>query len=391
MRILYLCGDHGIPAFGRKGASTHLREMIAALRAEGHEVCLAAADTSGDRRPEEDFRVERLPAPTSRLLGIDGRYLLGNALATGVLRRLAAEFRPDALYERSSLYFSAGEALARARSLPRILEVNALLSEEQAKRLHFPAFAHRRELGTIRRAPAVAAISDTMIRQLSELGCDPARARPFPMAVDPARFAPTPLGAERRAALGWGPEVLVLGYVGSMNSYHRPAWFMDFAEKVLRTEDRRFRFLVVGGSSSKVERHRSRLARAEAEGLAHFTGTVPQARMAEWLCAMDAVVVPGAAPQSTPTKIFEAAACGRPMILPATDPIGSLVGKDSPFLFRAEDFRAFEEKLLRFAAEPGPFLAEAERFRAHVLANHTWQHHARSITAWFAELRGATP
>ena len=40
MNIAYISADFGVPIFGYKGASVHVREMIAALRKAGHTVCI---------------------------------------------------------------------------------------------------------------------------------------------------------------------------------------------------------------------------------------------------------------------------------------------------------------------------------------------------------------
>src|SRR5437867_4932415 len=42
MKILYLCPDFGVPVLGRKGASVHVRELVAAFGRAGHNVVLAA-------------------------------------------------------------------------------------------------------------------------------------------------------------------------------------------------------------------------------------------------------------------------------------------------------------------------------------------------------------
>ncbi len=388
MRILYICGDHGIPAFGRKGASTHMREIIAGFRKHGHEVMLAAADTGGDRRPDEkDLQAVRLPAPRSRLLGFDGRYLLASWRARSVLRRAVQSFRPDALYERFALYFTAGDWLARRTGLPRILEVNALLSEEQRNRLHYPQWALRTELNVIRRAEAIASISRHMIEVLASHGVDPAKARPFSMAVNPERFLPAPDPMKRRAELGWNGNEMVLGYVGSMNVYHQADWFMDLAEKMLRRGEEAVRFLVVGGSANKVERHRGRLVRWAEQGRVHFTGSVPQAELGEWISAMDAVLIPGASPQSTPTKIFESAAIGKPIILPATEPIREICGDDAPYLFPPHDFSAFEGRVREFLAKPERFQEPARKLHQRVLNDYTWDRHARELAEWLRALQ----
>ena len=47
MRIAYLCADFGIPILGHKGASVHVRELVTALTAEGHEVRVFSPNPSG--------------------------------------------------------------------------------------------------------------------------------------------------------------------------------------------------------------------------------------------------------------------------------------------------------------------------------------------------------
>ncbi|MCC5874613.1 MAG: glycosyltransferase family 4 protein [Candidatus Sumerlaeia bacterium] len=387
MRILYICGDQGIPVFGRKGASTHMREMIAAFRRQGHEVCLASPDLSGDRREEEEFPLIELPAPKSRLLGKDGRYLYANIAARKVLLKAARDFKATVIYERSALYFLAGQWLMEQTGLPRILEVNTLLSRELAHRLHYPSVAEKFERKLILKAPAIASISNFMAQELeTEIGRPLNTTRAFSMAVDPERFKPTDDGGERRRQLGWSDKEIVLGFVGSMNEYHKPHWFTDLAEKKLRRGETNLRFVIVGGSTKKIERERNRLLKWVDEGLVHYTGSVPQGKMGGWLSMMDAVLVPGASPQSTPTKIFEAAAVGTPLLLPATEPIKELCGEDAPYLFQPEDFPAFEGKVREFCENPGKFVEPARKLHEKVVKECTWDNHAQGIIEWFREL-----
>lgn len=387
MKILYICGDQGIPAFGRKGASTHMREMIAAFRRKGHEVCLAAPDISGDRRQEEDFPVVKLPAPKSKLLGKDGRYLYANLAARKVLLRTAREFGATVIYERSALYFLAGQWLMEKTGLPRILEVNTLLSRELAHRLHYPLVAEKFERKLILKAPAIASISNFMAKELeAEIGRPLNTTRAFSMAVDPQRFKPSNDGGELRSKLGWSEKEIVLGFVGSMNEYHKPSWFTDLAEKKLRRGEKNLRFLIVGGSPKKIDRERNRLLKWVEEGLVHYTGSVPQGELTGWLATMNVVLVPGASPQSTPTKIFEAAAVGTPLLLPATEPIKELCGEEAPFLFVPDDFSAFERKVREFCDDPSRFAEPAEKLHRKVITDCTWDNHAKGITDWFREL-----
>ncbi|MCB2154544.1 glycosyltransferase family 4 protein [bacterium] len=387
MRILYISGDHGIPAFGRKGASTHLREMIAAFRRAGCKVALAASDLSGDRREDEDFPTHKLPRPTAKILGSDGRYWLADRGANGVLRNAAVRFRPDAIFERSALYFRAGERLAGSFRIPRLLEVNTLLSEELRNRLHWPKAAARAEEQTIRAASGICAISDVMRdRLVSEFNLPAEGVRTFTMAVDPGRFKPRGRAAIVRKKLDIDLDTPLIGFVGSMNHYHKPAWFMDLVER-LATEQRNVQFALVGGSDAKVSKYRSRAAQIEGARV-HFEGTVPQDELADWIEAMDLVVIPGAAPQSTPTKIFEVAAIGTSLVLPATVPISKLCkGAAEDLLFPEEDFDALVQRVSGWLDNREALTDATKALRETVLAEYTWDHHAKEIIAWFESLR----
>lgn len=386
MRILYVCGDRGVPAFGRKGASTHVREMIAALRQLGHEVVLAAANLEGERRRGEDFPAHTWSVPAARVLGSDLRAFWGSRNAEMTLRRLLRTFRPDAIYERSAIYFTAGERAVSARKLPRILEVNTLLAEEQRTRLHFPAVAARMERNLIRNAEAIAAISPVLRDRLIEDGTPAKRIRVFSMAVDPDRFVPTGARDATLREAGLPPTQRVLGYVGSMNHYHKPTLFAEMLERIL-PEDPGVSALFVGGADDKIARYDKRLAPFISAGRVVFAGSVPNEEMGRWLEAMDLIVIPGAAPQSTPTKIFEAAALGRAMVLPATVPIRSLCedGAES-LLFPEDDLEVLLLKVRKWRADPTELEQASAVLRTTVLAKHTWRSEAAHAVAWLEEL-----
>ncbi len=388
MRILTICGDRGIPAFGRKGASTHLREMIGGLRAGGNEVILAAANLEGDRRADENFPTVTWELPTTRLIGSDGRAILSSSRSRRMLRAAIKEHRPDVIYERLALYYTAGAEIAEQTGLPRLLEVNALLSEEQATRVHLPEVAARVERRVLLGATGIAAISETMRERLVEIGVPSDRIRVFSMAVNPARFVPTGAAPALRAQAGLRPDAIVLGFVGSMNHYHKPKLFRKLLKKLLPENDR-LAGVFVGGSESKVDRLEDQLDSFVQAKRVHFEGTVPQEALSGWMEAMDLIVVPGAAPQSTPTKIFEAAALGRPILLPDTAPIRTLCRGGAEALMFAEDsIDSMVDAVQRWLADPRPVAEALAVLRERVLRDHTWEGEARRLTAWFGELRG---
>ena len=149
MKILYICADLGIPVLGRKGAATHVRNLVAALRRSGHSVVVAAP--SATKSPWEE--PARLAAPllvlapgnatvktVLSLKEIIERFGISSSLPGEIRRllydeelfpRLQRRFKddpPDIIYERGSMFATAGARLASLLERPFLLELNAPLS-----------------------------------------------------------------------------------------------------------------------------------------------------------------------------------------------------------------------------------------------------------------------
>lgn len=385
--ILVLCTDPGIPVFGRKGSATHLRELARAFTRLGYRVCVATAGPVETIPPECPFEVLPLPSfaggPGGRWLGFDGRLVLGSWAARRALVKTIVQKRPVFIYERWSLYGTAGAALARQFRLPRILEVNTLLSREARTRLHFPRWAERVERRVLRQAPMITAISPVMRDILvREIGVEPKRILVSPMGIDPARFHPDVSGLEHRRRVlpdASGEPPALLGYIGSFNSYHRPEWLLDLAAG-LRERGMTARVVVIGGVPQKVERHRAEARRRGIEDLLIYLGALDHAELPGWLLALDLMVVPGAAAHSSPTKIVEAAACGVPQVIPDYPPIRSLVGDlGEDVFFAPEDREGFITRVERTLRTLEPARETARRWAPEFARRHDWKCRAREI------------
>jgi len=337
-------------------------------------------------RVPEDFpcRVISLPAPRGRgwrWLGFDGRQWLGARLARHWLGHLLEKRKPAYLYERYSLYGTAGEYLAKHWHVPRVLEVNALLSEESSTRLHFPTRARAVERRVMSEAPALAAISAVMKSRLEAvIGPAPERIFVSPMGIDPRKFHPH---AEPAATEGLFPALagqarrFLVGYIGSFNHYHRPAWLLDLAE-ALRSREIPAGIVVIGGPAAKVERHRDRARRRGLEGRLRYLGEVDHDRLPGWLASFDLAVVPGASEQSSPTKIVEAGAVGVPQVMPDTPPIRHLApGLGPQAFFPPGDLGAFTGRVVDSLRCLDDRLREARAEAPRFAAEHSWACRAR--------------
>ena len=151
MKILYLCPDLGIPVLGYKGASIHVRELTAALGRAGHQLVLAAQmlNKSAWERPAQIsipiIQVRPGSATSSAVTSFKSfnqgiavensfpgelRRILYNQDILDELRRRFENNPPDFVYERASLYGTAGVSLSQALGVPLFLELNAPLALE---------------------------------------------------------------------------------------------------------------------------------------------------------------------------------------------------------------------------------------------------------------------
>jgi glycosyltransferase involved in cell wall biosynthesis len=212
MRLLYVCADPGIPVLGHKGASVHVRELVAALVAEGASVAIASPRIrpEGDRLDAPADLVEVTPVvATQHRDAASLRAAIDDQARE--LEHLARRLRASAIYERYSLHSRAGAEAAEALDLPFVLEVNAPLRDEarRFRSLAYPEIARETEARVYGRADHVFTVSTPLAVFLHGEGVDPDKVEVLPNAVSPAKFPP------RRPKAGF-----TIGFAGSLKAWH---------------------------------------------------------------------------------------------------------------------------------------------------------------------------
>jgi glycosyltransferase involved in cell wall biosynthesis len=388
MKILYLCADHGIPVYGRRGCSTHVREACRGLVAAGHDVTLVASNTGGDSPVVEGLRVVCVEPPRSRRMGYDLRNYWHNIAFYSAARNIADRDGIDAIYERLSLYGMTGMWLARRYRLPLLLEINAFLSREHARKLHFRRFARRMECRIACRASGCIVVSDPLRQDLLAMGVEDRRITIMPTAVDTSLFRPDAARrAETRRRLGIPGGRLVVGYVGGLADWHGVATLHDTA-RALAAAGLDAVVLVVGGDGDEAKGARAAAREAGADGHMLFTGGVPYTEVPAMLDAMDVAVVPDTLPWTCPTKMFEYQASELPTVAPRYPGVAQAMddGREG-LLFEPHDWAAMTQAVLRLAGDVVLRHMLGEAARPRVEATHSWRCNAKTVTGMFERLK----
>lgn len=386
MKILYLCTDPGIPVLGRKGCSTHIRETIVALQELGHEVRLLCSNAAGDPLAAQGLAIETVEPPRSRKLGFDLRHILLDRRISARLEALIHDWQPDAIYERYSLYSRAGQRMAAKYKLPRLMELNAFLTKEQAQRIRCGWLARSVERSIIRKAPRVIVVSEPLRREVNELGLAFSAIAKMPMAVNLVKFNPAIDGSEVRRQHGLDDR-FVIGYVGTLAGWHGIRLLYEMARELKSITAAPFSFLIVGGDDRKLEEHRTLAREQGLDDVIRFIGSVPHEDVPRHLRAMDAAIIPDTTYWSSPAKLFEYQASGIPVLAPEYPAIlEALDNGVEGLIFTPRDIRAMAAAAQKMMAEPAHRVLMGEAARRRAEREHSWSHNAAEIIRIYGEL-----
>jgi len=279
--------------------------------------------------------------------------------ATATLAGLGAR-RPDLVIATSPQFFCgwAGVFVSRLRRVPFVLEVRDLWPESIAAVGAMRSSWLLRCLGWLERRMYAAATRIVTVGrgyqvQLEARGVPAERISVIPNGVDRGMFDPSADASELRARFAPHGEFLC-SYVGTIGMGCGLSVVLRAAEKLRAMNRLDVVFLLVGDGAVREDLERE--ARAAGLDRVVFTGRLPKSDMPFVLAASDACLVHLARRELfrsvMPSKIFEAAAMAKPIVLGVEGFAAEVVSKaGAGICIEPENAEQLVEAVLRLAAD----------------------------------------
>ena len=371
MRILFF--SHYFPPEGNAPASRTF-DHCTRWAAAGHEVTVVTCAPNHPRgrlypgyrnRPRqveymEGVRVVRVMTYLAANEGAWRRtanYLsyLAAAVPAGLL-----EPRPDVVIATSPQFFCgwAGVLASRLRRRPFLLEIRDLWPESIAavdamRSRTALRLLEKLERGMYRAARHIVTVGDGYRARLIERGVEPQRISVVMNGVDRTRFFPREADRDLAGRLGVAGRFVVT-YCGTIGMAHGLEVVLRAGRLLIERGRRDVVFLLAGDGA----RHRELRDAAARSGLDNviFAGRLDTGIIPEVLSLSDACLVHlRSSPTFTsvmPSKIFEAAAMARPVILGVDGFARTFVENAGCGVYvEPEDERGLVEAILRLAAD----------------------------------------
>lgn len=367
-----------------------MREMISALRKEGCEVKVMAVGT-------EDFSEFSIaPIRKNRLNDVvkkfvpQGVWLLARDLndirldrqMEPLIEQAVREFSPHVIYERNAYLFASGARIAVRTGVPYFVEINSPTADERKKNFGAPlaGWHNRVERFQHKVSRGIVVVSEEMKKYLISWGVEPNKIKVIPNGVNLERFAGVNRRDEIRAK--YGLNGTIVGFVGSIASYHGLEVLVEEMKKVVKAEPGA-KALIVGGGPLLIEITK-KVRESGLKDFIIFTGEVSPDEVPAFISAMDIGVLPRSNTYGSPIKVFEYGALALPVISIDVGPVRAIIrNKVDGLLIGEKDSLA--EAIIRLIRNPQDAKRMGESLKKRIENNFTWNHAAKRLLAFIEE------
>ena len=289
------------------------------------------------------------------------------------LRTYLAENKPNLVYVRSPLLLRT----LIETGLPVVVELHDL-----------PRHGRKKFVQACNRAARVVCLTRPMQKELLSWGVEESKIVVEGDGVDLGRFLSMPSQSDARRRWDLPPEFSVVGYVGSLvtrNTIEKGIPELIEAFSLLKERGEIVFGWIVGGPERWIERYRKFARSLDLKGAElRFMSRVPAADVPAALSACSVLVYPAPASHNpyfqrdtSPLKLFEYLATGKPIVCADIPPIRDAVDERSVTFCQPGDAQSMADAITEALKEGAD--ADRRTRRADLARWYSWENRMRRI------------
>lgn len=364
MKIGYLVSDRGIDIQGTKGASSHVRGFVGALKQLGLHVDILSPK-GGDIAIPNSALVPLLMESGETRLSRALSHLFHNGPIEEIVTKYIKEQKPDLIYERLSPFSLAGGAICKKFGIPHFLEVNAPLAEQGRiyRNQALSDVADLMEELALKSAQKFVVLTDELKMWLLDKGYPAQDILMKPCGVDTSLFS------KEGETIPFGDKI-VLGFSGSLKQWHDIPMIINVFHAL--KSNPKIHLLIIGDGPMKKEFEALETLHPEQVTL---TGAIPQEEVPKWLRSVTVALAPYPKMDLfyfSPLKIYEYMALGKAIVTTNIGQMKTLFNhRQSAMLVEPGDTQGYIQAVKELVDAPD--LAEKLGGQAYCLSkHHTW-------------------
>lgn len=373
MKVIY---HHRTLADGAEGI--HIREMISAFTALGHDVILRGPSTGSSSHGKFSLIKKIVNGPFYEIM-----ELFYNIAGFISMTRAIRKYKPDVIYDRYMIYNFSIVMVAKIFKIPVITEINAPLAYERRiepdEKLFFPKVADFIEKWIARKSTVTVVVSTPLkeyFRVKKNISTD--QFMVLPNGVNTSKFNIKHKNTALRQKLRIHSREKIVGFTGILRPWHGINILLE-AILILKKTMRDVKLLLVGDGPELYAIH-DMINKMKLKKNVIITGRVPHSNIPQYIDLFDVAVSPKTTFYASPMKIPEYMALKKCIIAPNTPNIRDLLDNDKTgLLFTPEDPSSLS-KLLEKALTDTSFRKRIA-LNAHIKAMHSmsWNNIAERV------------
>lgn len=371
MRVAYVCADLGVPVFGSKGCSIHVQEIVRSFLKRGDHVDLFVARTGGDT-PDEFSQCGLHVIAPERAEDVAGREIAAQTVARRIHETMESQAPYDLVYERHSLWSSAGPDFAMVQGIPSILEINAPLIDEQMKHRHLVdvELAIATSRAAFDTATSLAVVSEEVATAIeADFAIESSKLHVVPNGVDTQRFSPD-------VPASMPAEDFTIGFVGSLKPWHGVETLLQ-AFQFMQRECRNSRLLIIGDGPMQRQLQADYCTPdSDLSSRVHWIGSVPPGEVPGYLASLDVAVAPYPNLPDfyfSPLKVYEYMACGLTTVASDIGQLKSIIQhRIDGFLYNPDSIAGLASTLSMLAEQSAVRTEVGQRARTRAVEEFSW-------------------